>query len=388
MRINSIASSSLREGLNNYLRSRAQNYPLFFFIVMLFAIATAYFFNLFGSGMALTLGIVSILSSYVFIDLLRLLRVFLPWLRFRLLRQGVIYSSLEDVSRLTKIALDPEVGEVFEVEDLVIYSDSIDRERLALIIFYLLSSSEDSKFNLIREALVRRYLRSYVASPLTDVEVFEGGYRARLEGAQVCFGTEDFLLQNGVVLDTTDIIGRRAEAVGFYLAIEREVFAAIEVTEASADLDSKLQDLVKFHKQIVQGSEDKQAPAQVSVSGSLKFSEGQSDSMSKAASQSAQRPNLYLYFNQSVSSFRDLEEQPSVIYNLDALSNLSLPFRLAQRINFLHFSLYLLFLIALIFVVIFVSKPLVPLVIVFVVALVSYGVLYKLYRELDRLVAV
>ena len=193
------------------------------------------------------------------------------------------------------------------------------------------------------------------------------------------------MLDNGVVLDTTDIIGRRAEAVGFYLAIEREVFAAIEVTEASADLNSKLQGLVEFRKEIVQESEDTSAPAQVSISGSLKLSKSNSE---QGSDNQSTRPNLRMYFNQPIGSFRALNEEPSIIYNLDALNNLNLPFRLAEKINFFQFSLYLLFLIALTFIVIFVGQPLIPLVIVFVVALVSYGVIYKLYSELDRLVKV
>lgn len=173
---------------------------------------------------------VAVLTLSLILSLFPIFKYVYSLISEELINHGIYYSNLDDLKNRPQLQMQYQAsGDVFTVRKFEILNDSLSPEKTALMLFYITSFGEEIVWKVIREFLAENHINSYLKNPLENIVADEQGFFASLEGLQLMFGTESFLLENAVILNATDVINKNRETAGFYLAINKEIVAAMEV---------------------------------------------------------------------------------------------------------------------------------------------------------------
>lgn len=171
-----------------------------------------------------------------------------------------IGTSLND---LESLKIRENGTESSYLKSLVIYNEEIERDKASLLIFYLIGDIENRYMEIVKNAIGDQ-ITYFSKNPLVSRAVVNNeGIKAEIEGIKILFGSEAFLISQGVILNTSEVFKTKASNSNFYLALGKEVYAGVEV-EIEKSVENIEKAFLSIGKQVLRESNEEDA---VSFSG-------------------------------------------------------------------------------------------------------------------------
>ena len=296
----------------------------------------------------------------------------------RLFRKGIILNKFDQITELLsynkyKILKKDRDFEFVNVQETILYSQSLDQDRIKLIIFYLISDTNNKYLSAIKEKIVKS-IKDFKHNPLEE-KILEDdtGISAKLEGANILFGEEDFIISKGVVINTSEIFRSSPNSITFYLAIEKEVFAAIEIIVDTNCISVLSNELNKYNLKLIDERSEKENVSLVDKNYKSNLVPKDTDLLKNIN----QTDYIEIVLDQNVKGFEVMpEDPPRIIFSSLNSQDITLPFRKAHDFNsFVFISRTSLILALLFFVFLITSNVIVALLFIGVIAI------YSLYRQ-------
>lgn len=176
----------------------------------------------------------------------------------KLFERGVLLRSAAVIEKLSKVStlfIDypcPPSATQQKVMAFDILDERIERESVLAVLLSLLSGSEDEVHRAVSQHLrdnpstrpTIRHVRHFQYHP-TLVGSGSGGVTGVIEGAPFVFGNEQFLLDQGVQIQASDVENIDNDEELLFLAVHDEVIARVRVSSlpwlSGADLQGRLQ---------------------------------------------------------------------------------------------------------------------------------------------------
>ncbi len=329
--------------LKDYLFSDRNSLANKFYYYLIGAYILGVYYYLSISGFSLTNFILShtvFLSFAYFLDLASLIQKAYPALKERLASRAIFCNDFLALGKksVSWESISPDF-QIKKVSSLMILSDLIAEDRVALLIFYLTSYSNEPDFQAIHEEMQSNYLQKYLNNPLEKVRVYSNGFLGELEGIALCFGSEQFLLENGIVLNTSEVMGRAKSKHAYYLALNREVYAGVEVSDRLFSECRNEPAQVRFSQPLTTSSEVTLPIVDRKHLGkNLQIIGGSPNIQAEQATVAPDAINIF--FEQSFSEMIAEQRKYLLVFNLVSLSLLDLPFK--KTIEYLELRKYLI----------------------------------------------
>ncbi len=178
---------------------------------------------LLAGGLTLFLGCVGYLVDVVHSAACRLVR---SWAR-----QGFVStlpSTLAELSAISKVVVDPsriDVASECQVRELEILDDRIGREALCGCVISLLGRADDMALAAAGD-YCQTVLGRVASERVLDLREYEGrGTCGSVKGVEISIGTEDFIVERGIMLQPSDIVTTAQDEGVLLVAIDNDVIA-------------------------------------------------------------------------------------------------------------------------------------------------------------------
>ncbi len=276
-----------------------------------------------------------LLAFAYFLDLAVIVKRSFPALKERLASRAIFCNDFLILGKksVNWDNISPDF-QLKKVSSLMILSDLISEERVALLIFYLTSYSNEADFQAIHEEMQSNYLQKYLTNPLEKVQIYQNGFLGELEGIALCFGSEQFLLENGIVLNTSEVMGRARSKHAYYLALNREVYAGVEVSDRLfSELQGEAsplrfsQPLVVTQESILPLVDRSQLGKNLQIVGSSANIQNEKSTVDPEA--------INIFFEQTFDQMISEQRKYLLVFNLVSTSLLELPFKKALEYSLL-----------------------------------------------------
>lgn len=178
---------------------------------------------LLAGGLTLFLGCVGYLVDVVHSAACRLVR---SWAG-----QGFVStlpSTLAELSAITKVVVDPsriDLASECQVRELEILDDRIGREALCGCVISLLGRADDMALAAAGD-YCQTVLGRVASERVLDLREYEGrGTCGSVKGVEISIGTEDFIVERGIMLQPSDIVTTAQDEGVLLVAIDNDVIA-------------------------------------------------------------------------------------------------------------------------------------------------------------------
>lgn len=189
---------------------------------------------LLAGGLALFLGCVGYLVDMVHSAACRLVR---SWAR-----QGFVStlsSTLAELSAISKVVVDPsriDVASECRVRELEILDDRIGKEALCGCVISLLGRADDIALAAAGD-YCQTFLGRVASERVLDLREYEGrGTCGFVKGVEISIGTEDFIVERGIMLQPSDIVTTAPDEGVLLVAIDNDVIARFWIRFGQGDL--------------------------------------------------------------------------------------------------------------------------------------------------------
>jgi hypothetical protein len=151
-------------------------------------------------------------------------------------------STLSDLNTISKIVVDSsciDLSSVCEVRELETLDDRVGREALCSCVASLLGRADDMALVAAGD-YCRRLLGRVVPERVLDLREYEGrGVCGSVKGVEISIGSEDFIVERGIMLQPSDIVTTSPEERVLLVAIDNDVIARFWIRYGQGDLVSQ-----------------------------------------------------------------------------------------------------------------------------------------------------
>jgi hypothetical protein len=246
MRVESLVAPHVAEtertllaGQQSWIRSSA-------FAIAFLAIAVAISWDkrsgyatdvLLGGGLTLFIGAVGYLIEIVQSTGRTLVR---GWARAGIVSTNP--ASIGELGRMARVLVDPssvDFTSVCEVRELELLDDRIGKEALCGCVASLLGRCDDVSLVAAGD-YCQRVLSRVVSERVLDLREYEGrGVCGSVKGVEISIGSEDFIVERGIMLQPSDIVTPAADERVLLVAIDNDVIARFWLHYGQSDLVSE-----------------------------------------------------------------------------------------------------------------------------------------------------
>jgi cation transport ATPase len=189
---------------------------------------------LLAGGLTLFLGCVGYLVDVVHDAACRLIG---SWARKGFV--STLPSTLADLSVISKVVVDPsriDAATECQVRELEILDDRIGREALCGCVISLLGRADDMALAAAGD-YCQTVLGRVASERVLDLREYEGrGTCGSVKGVEISIGTEDFIVERGIMLQPSDIVTTAPGEGVLLVAIDNDVIARFWLRFGQGDL--------------------------------------------------------------------------------------------------------------------------------------------------------
>jgi hypothetical protein len=189
---------------------------------------------LLAGGLTLFLGCVGYLVDVVHSAACRLIR---SWARLGFV--STLPSTFAELSAISKVVVDPsriDLASECQVRELEILDDRIGREALCGCVISLLGRADDVALAAAGD-YCQRALGRVISERVLDLREYEGrGTCGSVKGVEMSIGTEDFIVERGIMLQPSDIVTTAPGEGVLLVAIDNDVIARFWLRFGQVDL--------------------------------------------------------------------------------------------------------------------------------------------------------
>lgn len=147
--------------------------------------------------------------------------------------RGAFVSRAETVDRLAELdelLLDYEPNAAPTQSEPVrfeLLDDRISRDKLLSIMMVLLSASDHENYQVIIEYLAEQIGKPAMLRP-TDLHIYpDKGIAGVVQGAEVSIGSEEFMIERGVQMQTSDLVTPKGDELVNYIALGDDIVGRV-----------------------------------------------------------------------------------------------------------------------------------------------------------------